>query len=618
MSQQQDRSLDFAGGKQDRSGVLLAVVLLLYLVLTVWYSATIPLGEAPDEVPHFTYVRYLAQHGRLPTTQEEHEAFQPPLYYVLGAAMTFWMEDEEDTAFAIRANAHFDVADARAPKNLLLHTSAEAWPYRGWALAWHLVRLLSVVLGGVTVWAVYRLGRVLCPSQPPIPLTMAALTALTPQFIFMSAVANNDNAALTFSALILWQVVALLHDRESQSLWRRSALLGLLLGLGLLSKASLIGLAPVVGLAVLVASYRSQIAGDSEREPGRRAWVLPAAGRLLLAFGLAAFLSGWYFVRNWILFGDPMGWSFLLEINARREGPLSLDVLAWLFKGIFRSFWLGWIGIAFDGVIYWVIGSLCLAGAAGFVMWLVRRWSVLDASTKWSLGLLGLHAAITLGSLLQWTATVLGTDQGRLIYPIMPTVMLILVVGWAWWARGRAQKWVLGGLAAGMLALAIVTPIRYIGPIHAPSPVASGADLAAAVPLNVDWGDVRLLAYRLENAQVQPGDKLLLHLYWQGLHPVKQDLMALVQLVDEEGKFLMYADGSPTAGRDTTDRWRPGVPLASLHLLPVPDYGQPGDYSLTISLHAFGESTWLPARGSDGSPLGDHLVLPETVHLVAP
>jgi hypothetical protein len=279
---------------------------------------------------------------------------------------------------------------------------------------------------------------------------------------------------------------------------------------------------------------------------------------------------------------------------------------------------LGWIGIAFDEVIYWTISLVCLVGLTGFVVWLVRRWRALDGATRWSLGLLGLHAAITLGSLVQWTATVLGTDQGRLIYPILPTVMLVLTAGWAWWAKGRAQNWVLGGLAAGMLILAILTPIRYITPVHAPAPVATEAELAAATPLNVDWGSVRLLGYRLESDWVQPGGKLVLYLYWQGLQSTDQDLMALVQLVDKEGKFLMYTDGSPTAGRDTTDRWKPGVPLASRHLLPVPDYGQPGEYRLTISLHPFGEQIWLPAIGPDGAPEGDHLVLPERVQIVSP
>ena len=600
--------------KRDLPCLLLTTILLIFVIFAAWYSLTIPLGEAPDEVPHFTYVRYLAQHGRLPTTTEEHEAFQPPLYYALGAALTFWIKDEPNAPFAVRANADYDVLDPRAPKNLLLHTAKESWPYRGWALAWHLVRLLSIALGAVTVWVVYQLGCVLFPTEPAIPLTMAALTAFTPQFLFMSAVVNNDNAAVTFSALVLWQVAALLHDTERRLIWKRSALLGLLLGLGLLSKANLIALLPIVGLAILASSI-------SHRTPGAKDRLLLAARLsvcLLLVFGLAALISGWYFSRNWTLFGDPMGWSFLLKINAPREGPLTLGVLAWLFKGVFRSFWLGWIGIQFDEWIYWIIGAVCLAGLVGFVLWLARRWRTLSSASRWTLALLGLHAGVTVGSLVQWTATVLGTDQGRLIYPVLPAVMLALAAGWAWWATGRARKWVLGGLALGMLFLAILTPIRYIAPVHAPAPVASEAEVSAATPLNVDWDGVRLLAYRLESNLVQPGGKLVLHLYWQGLQPMDQDLMALIQLVNQEGRFLMYADGSPTAGRDTTDRWRPGVPLASRHLLAIPDYGQPGDYRLTIGLHPFSEQTWLPATGPDGALLGDQIVLPETVHIVAP
>ena len=109
------------------------------------------------------------------------------------------------------------------------------------------------------------------------------------------------------------------------------------------------------------------------------------------------------------------------------------------------------------------------------------------AATRWTLMLFGVHAAMTLGSLVQWTAAVLGTDQARLIYTILPTVMLALTVGWAWWARRRARNWVLGGLVLAMVALAVVTPIRYIAPVHAPAPEASEAELADATPLSVDW-----------------------------------------------------------------------------------------------------------------------------------
>lgn len=607
---------------RERARWPLAAILLLFIALATWYSLVIPLGEAPDEVPHFTYVRYLARHGRLPTTTEEHEAFQPPLYYLLGAALTFWIEDEADAPFAMRHNAQYDAADPRAPKNLLLHTTDEAWPFRGWALAWHLVRLLSILLGAVTVWAIYRLGRLLFPSQPGISLAMAGLVAFTPQFLFLSAVANNDNAATAFSALVLWQTAALLYDRQPRAFWLRSGLLGLLLGLGLLSKASLLALVPVVMLALVVAAVRWR----GVREPGagaapfsrRPPWILRLLGGLAISLGLAAAVAGWYFVRNWALYGHPLAWSFVLATNALRQGPVTLDVLAWLCRGVFRSFWLGWIGIAFDEFVYWLIAAACLVALAGFGAWLIRRWCTLDAELRWALGLLGLHAAITLASLLQWTATVLGTDQGRLIYPLLPAVMLLLAVGWAWWARGRWRNWVLGGLVGVMLLLAVVTPVRYIEPVHAPAPMATQEELARAEPLNVDWDGIRLLAYRLEETRVAPGEKLALDLYWQALEPVEEDLMTLVQLVDEEGRFLMYADGSPTAGRDTTDRWQPGVPLASQHLLPVPLDAQPGQYRLTISVHPFGQTEWLPAVDSGGTLLGDHLQLPDTVHVVVP
>jgi 4-amino-4-deoxy-L-arabinose transferase-like glycosyltransferase len=597
--------------QRGRSSLILAVLIFIFVAFATWYSLTIPLGEAPDEVPHFTYVRFLARHGRLPATIKEHEAFQPPLYYALGAALTYWIEDEPDAPFAPRANAQYDADDPTAPKNLFLHTAGEAWPYRGWVLAWHLARLLSVALGAVTVWAIFQLGRILFPTQPAIALAMAALTAFTPQFLFMSAVVNNDNGATAFSALLLWQVAALLHDADHSQVWKRSVLLGLLLGLGLLSKANLIALLPTVGLAIVVSTFRNHASGSRIH-----AWRI--ARNLALTFGLAGLISGWYFVRNWVLYGDPLGWAFILQVSDLREGPLTFNVLAWLFRGLSRSFWFGGIGVAFDEPLYWLIHAASLVGLVGFSVCLVRRWRALDGRVRWTLGLLGLHIVITLISLLQWTATVRGTDQGRLIYPILPTVMLVLVVGWAWWIRGRLLNWTLGGLALGMLILAVLTPSLYIAPVYGPTPIATEAELASATPLNVDWDGVRLLGYRLETNYVRPGEKLILHLYWQGLRPIDRDLMALIQLVDGEGQFLMYADGSPTAGRDTTDHWIPGISLSSRHLLLVPDDGQPGDYRLTISLHPFGQQAWLSAIGPDGTLLGDHFTLPETVHLIAP
>jgi hypothetical protein len=604
-----------------RARWLFPALLFLYVGLALWYSTVIPLGEASDEVPQYTYVRYLIQNRRLSSTTAEHESFQSPLYYVLAAVLTSRIQDAPNSPFRVQANADYDPEDSRSPKNLLLHSTAEAWPYRGWALAWHSVRLLSIVFGTVTIWAVFELGRVLFPSEPGVALFMAALMAFTPQFLFMSAVVNNDSAATTFSALILWQVAAALHQsRDKQPTWlrQRSVILGLLLGLGLLSKTNLLALVPVVALALLASGLHLSRDPTKQAEslPGRRAWLV--ASCLVLAGVSTAAVSGWLFARNLRDIGDPLAWSLMLSVSPRREGPLTLSVLKWLFEGLFRSFWLQWNAVGLDNWVYWFIGGLCVLGLLGFFLWLLRRWRVIQPATRWTWAVFLLDAAITVGALIRLTAAVLATDDARLIYSIAPIVLVVLTAGWLWWFRSRMRGLVLGGLCAGMLVLAMVTPHRYIAPIYAPAPRAGDQELAEAELLNVDWDGIRLLGYRLESNRVQPGGKIALHLYWMARQSVDSDLLSLVQLVDTKGDFLVFRDGSPSGGRDTTDRWQSGVPIASLHLLPIPDYAQAGEYRLTLGMHPSGGREWIPAVASDGSILGDALTLPVTIHIASP
>src|SRR5712692_6001588 len=88
-------------------------LIAVFLVLGAWTSVVVPLGEGPDELPHFTVTRYIIQHGRLPDTAAEHESFQPPLYYLLSAALTFWIDTSD---FVVKADADYDPYASDAPK----------------------------------------------------------------------------------------------------------------------------------------------------------------------------------------------------------------------------------------------------------------------------------------------------------------------------------------------------------------------------------------------------------------------------------------------------------------------------------------------------------------------
>jgi hypothetical protein len=199
-----------------RGNLCFLVILVLYLILALAYSVIVPLGEAPDEVPHFTYILYITRHGRLPVGAEEHEGFQPPLYYIIGAATTFWIDTDD---YVIKANGDYSFTEDVPPFNLLLHTTAESFPYHDWALAWHLIRLLSVAMGATTVWATYRIAREIFPDEKYIALGAAVFNAFLPQFLFISGVINNDNLAAALSSLMLPACLTSSPPSSSSSAW---------------------------------------------------------------------------------------------------------------------------------------------------------------------------------------------------------------------------------------------------------------------------------------------------------------------------------------------------------------------------------------------------------------
>ncbi len=240
---------------------LFGCVLGCFICLALLYSVVNPIFEAPDELQHFYYVRHISRTWTLAVQDPSQAALyrqegsQPPLYYLLGAPLIAWV-DTSNAETEIRENPHVNlgVPQAFGNKNVVVHTQAENFPYRGVSLAVHLLRLLSVGLGAVTVCAAYALGREVFPERPVVALTAATFIAFLPQFIFMSASVNNDVAA---AAIASWTVVILIRflrvGRASLAV-----LLGALVGLAALSKLSGLSVTPLVALGLLWWAWRER------------------------------------------------------------------------------------------------------------------------------------------------------------------------------------------------------------------------------------------------------------------------------------------------------------------------------------------------------------------------
>ncbi len=565
-------------------------ILIAYLILASWYSVTIPLGEAPDETPHYSLIRYVARERGYPTGEEEHEAFQPPLYYALGALVTFWIDTDD---FVIKANSDFSFTDPEAPQNLLLHTSAESFPYRGWALAWHLIRLLSVIMGAVTVGATYALAREIFPRDPSIALGSAALNAFIPQFLFISGVANNDNLATMLSSLILILMVRLIKGKGSP---QYSLFLGLLLGLGILTKMSLLAFIPTALVVILLSARRLGLRQGAKR-----------SGAVFIPFLL---ISGPWFLRNQTLYGDPLGWAQVIRLNAPWLGPLSGPEWLDFFSDLYRSFWLSWIGIELDILVHAVLalGVLISLGGVGL---LVLRRKRLEPPAPALLSLLALQTILVFAAFLRWATVVDGADQARLLYPAVSPILIFLFLGGRQWVSRERGLTLAYGVGVGMLLLAVIAPLRYIAPLYTPPRTLTPSEVERIEhQTDLDFGEqIRLLGYELETREPAPEEILSLSLYWQGLEDIDSDYWLLVQIFDEADQPLLTKDGSLSAGRYATDLWKEGDIFSFQHRLYLPPETPPGRYRLELGIHLFGTWEWLPIRDEKGAILGEKITL---------
>ena len=237
----------------------LVLILAAFAALAVTYSIVTPIFEAGDELWHYPFVQSLATGHGLPIqdpnvqTLWEQEGGQPPLYYAISALATFWIDTRDLTDRLWRnPEAKIGIPLDYGNKNMVVHTSAEDFPWHNTALAVHLIRLLSILFSAFTVLFTYLLALEI-GAEKTLAAVAAAIVAFNPMFSFISASVNNDNLAVMLAALALWLLTRLVTRGATTS---RFVVLGFVLGLAALSKESDLGLLAVAAVVFLYLPWR--------------------------------------------------------------------------------------------------------------------------------------------------------------------------------------------------------------------------------------------------------------------------------------------------------------------------------------------------------------------------
>jgi hypothetical protein len=584
-------------------------IVALFLLLSNIYGLVTPIFEAGDEIFHYPYVQYLATEHRLPVQDPDNagpwqqEGGQPPLYYLITAAATSWI-DTRDLPERLVYNPHAQIGLPLSPdnKNMVIHTPAEGFPFKGTVLAVHLIRFLSTLMGAGTVLLTYLIVREVFPGAEVPALAAAAVTAFNPMFLFISASVNNDNLAVLLCSLALWQMLRIVRTGTTQ---RRVLALSIVVGLAALTKLSALGL---MGLVAVVLTW------DAWRRRSLSLWLRHG----FLSAGVVAALAGWWYLRNWVLYRDPLGFSAWLAIAGGRPASPGISRLLAEFEGFRISYWglFGGVNVLMHPLIYKFYDALTLLALVGLLLagarWIIRRGKGPSSRAAGhdvavppvQMVILGLWPVILGMALVRWTGLT-KASQGRLIFPGIAVVSFWLAFGWSKLIPQRSQRFVLGGVATAMLLLAVLAPWAFIAPAYAVQPAISTLP-DTLQPLNITYGQqLELVGYRLPNREVLPGQTLAVELGWRSLAPMQENYSVFVHLYGRDDEFLGQFDTYPGGGLRPTSQWSPGDQLLDTVYVPVSPRAQvPAVGRIVVGLYRVQDMTMLAAQNPAGVDLG--------------
>ena len=559
-------------------------ILAGYLLLGLCYSLASPIFETPDEAQHFFFVRELAEQHGLPVQRDGtpgrwlQEGSQPPLYYLVGAVLTAWIDASDWQAFSAR-NPFAVEGDPQTPgnRNVYLHLAPEEFPWHGTVLAVHMLRLISLCLGALSVVVTYAIARLVFPGRRGLALGAAAIHAFLPQFLFISAAASNDVMAALACGAVLWQSLRVVRGASSRS---DDILLGALVGLAALSKLSGASLALVAVVAVLQSPVRA--AGTGRRVPHMLT-------RLLAVTVTAAVVAGWWYARNLLLYGDLTGLNHMLAIVGTRNPPPDFWQILDELEGLRLSFWglFGWFSILMPAPFYWLLDGLAITATIGLLIGLLAArymahgtslrapaypWRQAPLHPAW---LPVLAAAIVFAGVVRWGIMTPGLT-GRLLFPALSAFALLLSAGLAAWyellehrAR-RAARPAVAMLFGLYLLVAALVPFTVIAPAYA-RPALAAATPQTPSPL-VKWtgaAQLELVGSEASSAPVHPGETLPLLFRWLTRQPVGVDYTLFIKVFGQEDELLASTDTYPGFGIFPTSIWPPNQVITDRYNLRV-------------------------------------------------
>lgn len=415
---------------QLREVILAGLVVLVGIAHASLYALVMPPWGLLDESQHFHYTQFITETGQLPIMWQDmlsdeviDSIFAVERYVTLGGET---MPNRADIIVPGRLDS--ESYQAHHPPLYYL-TLAAVYPWSGADVLTQLfvLRLVGVLLSGITLILVGWSTRQLWPGQPWIALVAMLFIALHPERAASAGRLSNDvmlelTSAAAF-AILAW---AIRHGPT----WRLALLLTITLGLSVLTKISALLIIPPILMGW---------------------WWLGRLNQHTTYYQIGVIMAGVtaclipLVARNMILYQDPTGLgAFIAQMGPLVDGPLAERVVVGSFDLLRHSWVILWDGGQATGKPSGTLLQITLIGLSGFLAYrLGRVWlthpATLAASSRIGVSV-GLSAIVLVSAatLHAYVSGQIPVVQGRFLLPVtVPTAWLMGFSLWLVWAQWR-------------------------------------------------------------------------------------------------------------------------------------------------------------------------------------
>jgi hypothetical protein len=319
-------------------------------------------------------------------------------------------------------------------------------------------------------------------------------------------------------------------------------------------------------------------------------------------------LTGWWFLRNYRLYGDFTGNKVVQAMWCCDPIPPARALYLFV-TGLLGRFGQG-LMITYPRPVYLVAAALVLIALAGLVR---RARSAATGPRPWPTpfaALWAIHAATVVtvtGALVFYAMTVTPGLPGRYMFAAFPSMALLLAAGWLAWPWGGPRGRALGALALGGLniAAALYAVFGMVLPTYAMPRTPTPSELRAMTPVDAQIEETaRVLGYRLSAVSAHAGDTVTVTVYWQPLSRTDVPYTVFLHLLPPGAPPVAQRDTFPALGNYATTIWDVGRPFVDTYTLPLPpEAAGAGECQLVFGLYNGETGARLPVTGRDaGSP----------------